>query len=407
MSSGTAIRGRAARIVGFLGKHWRGPLVALGAIALLLIAHDAGLGLPGDPTLPGFNSQAAGLPPFEYAYLDSARVAAYLGQLDNGLAMSEQRSDQLTQSINASLSAGSVAQIGASEQAQQATQVTVTPTAADHFYTFLATLLQAPHAVCVVTAREPGADQCDPKNCNTSGRNDWLGEINDQGTSPLIMGEVQCIGVGNFVRITHAQLFVPPFVQALPRAQSANAYYGELPSPRTAFTSLTQIAAVRAGLRRYARLVGPDPRVPVVAAPYGSTTALGSGATFLLPVLYQGLTTEPALLSGDVTIVGKIIYYAAKGGPTYIDYPTISQFGGPLEASSKSFLNALGVCSSAPPPTTRPQTHAVAITSQQDPAPSAKPVGSCTSPQRTLDSVDASVTLRAPVVVVLPLAIFQ
>jgi hypothetical protein len=407
MNRGPAVRtGRAGRFIGFLRNHWKVAAGAVGAVVLLLAAHSFGVGLPGDPSLPGFNSQAAGVPPLEYAYLDSARVAAYLGELDNGLAMSEQRSEQLTQSINASLSAGSVAQIGASEQAQQATQVTVSPTAADHFYTFLATLLQAPQASCDVTAQEPEADQCDPKNCNTRGRDRWLGDINDQGTSPLIMGEVQCIGVGNFVRITHAQLFVPPFVQALPRAQSANAYYGELPSARTAFTSLTQIAAVRTGLSRYARLVGPDPRVPVVAAPYGFTTPLGSGATFLLPVRYQGLTSEPALLSGDVTIVGKIIYYAVKGGPSYIDYPTISQFGQPLEASSRSFLNALGVCSSVPPQTTRPQAHAVA-TSEEDPPSTPKPTGSCTSAQRTLDAVDASVTLRAPVVVVLPLAIFQ
>ena len=83
------------------------------------------------------------------------------------------------------------------------------------------------------------------------------------------------------------------------------------------------------------------------------------------PVRYQGLTSEPALLTGDVTIVGKIIYYALKGGQAYIDYQTISQFDEPLALSSRSFLDALGVCSSVPPPKTRPQAHLAGVGTSQ------------------------------------------
>jgi hypothetical protein len=404
----------ATQAISSVGGFLRAHLTQVGFLVVVVVAvivlHGIGVVFPNQSFIGGSSSAAADIPPIEYAYLDSARVAAYLGQLENGLPASEQRSQQLTESINASLSAGTAAQVGASQQAQQATQVTVTPTAADRFYMFLRALRSAPMATCRVTRNDPNADGCNPSGCNTTGRTRWLADINDQSASPLIMGEVQCAGVGNFVRLTHAQLFVPPFGQALSRAASANAFYGELPSPRTAFTSLTQLAAVRAGLDRYSRLVGPDPRVPFVAAPYGFASAVGSGATFFLPVRYLGLTAEPALLSGDVTIVGKIIYYAAKGGPAYIDYPTISQFGQPLGVASRSFLDALGVCSSVPPPQIRAGAHGHTSATPKgsaDVGQPVKPTGSCTSHQRALDAVKASVTLTPPIVVLLPLAIFQ
>ena len=41
--------------------------------------------------------QAPGIAPPDYAYLDNARVALYLGQLEGGIAKSEQLTQQLTQ----------------------------------------------------------------------------------------------------------------------------------------------------------------------------------------------------------------------------------------------------------------------------------------------------------------------
>lgn len=331
-----------------------------------------------DPALPQADS-----PPLEFAYLDAGRVAAYLGQAVDGLASTEQRSKQLTHSVNATLSAGSIAQAGFAEQAQEGTSATITLTAADDFYTFLRLL------------RKDG--EATGNSCGAGGPGTWLGTINDQLKGPGIMNKLKCIGVGDFVRIVNAQLFLPPFAQALKRVQSTNAFFGQLPSPRTSFTSPTQSAQVSKAIHAYEKRVGGNPRLPFVAAPYGGPRKLGNGGvTIFLPAEYAGISSEPSLLSGSVTIVGKVIYYASKGA-AYVDYPTVSTFGKALHEASPTFLNDLGVCSKAPPLVTNPLEHA---SSGHRRTP-------CASFGATLRHVRNSVSFKPPIVVILPLAIYQ
>lgn len=371
---------------------WRwasGALTAAVLVLAVVVILDATSG--AGPTIADL--PPADAPPLEYVDLDAHQVATYVGQLEDGLATTEQRTQQLTHSVNASIAGGPLAQIGGSEQSQVGTQATVTPTAADLFYAFMRLLRAGGEAHCRRLPADAG--KCDPRGCNGRSRTRWLGEVDAQWSDREITDQVSCIGVGNFVRLAHVQMFLPPFAQALPRAQSAQAVYGQMPAVRRAFTSAIQSTTVRAGLARYAKLVGADPRLPFLAAPYGSPHRIGSGVTFFVPVDYSGLTTEPSLLTGSVTIVGKIIYYAPAGS-SYIDYPTIDQFGGPLLKESKQFLDAIGVCSSVPP------AGALANPGRTDAQSS-----SCTSPQRILDAIKASVTFRPPLVVVLPVAVYQ
>jgi len=333
----------------------------------------------------------ADTPPIEFAYLDSLRADAYLGQAEGGLASSEQRSEELTNSINASVSIGTAGQVGGSEQKQLSTVATVTPQAADRFYTFLRRL------------REGGeANYGDPSTCNGAKESHWLGDVNDEASTREVIDQVECIGVGNFIRIRHAQLFLPPFAQALPRVQSASAFFGALPAPRTAFTSPTQSVKITRALSGYAKLVvkgsvGSDPRMPFVAAPYGADERVGHGVTFFLPAGYSGITSEPDLLSGSVTIVGEIVYSAGGGAP-YIDYPTVDTFGRALLKAQTALRTDLGVCVHSLPR----RTSLAALT----PNSSARPAA-CRSEQQTLDDVKKSVTFKPPVVVVLPLAIYE
>ena len=260
-------------------------------------------------------------------------------------------------SVNASVSAGTSAQLSAAEQSQHGTQETVTPTGADRYYNFLRLLRQGGEAVCTLVGPGKPVDRCDPSRCDGRSRTRWLGEVDAEWRAQEVLERSAASASGNFVRIAHAQLFLPPFAQALPRAQTASAAFGKLPAARTAFTSPTQSAEVRGGLPAYGRLVGNNPRLPFVAAAYGQPGSVDTGVTFFVPVSYQRLTTEPALLSGSVTIVGKIIYFAPDGGAC-IDYPTIDEFGQSPLKQSRRFLNALGVCSNTPPATTRPKGNA-------------------------------------------------
>lgn len=375
---------------------WVGGLlfgIVVVVVVLSFILHSAGSGGASLTTLP-----PADTPPLQYVDLDAHRVATYVGQLEDGLATTEQRTEQLTNSVNASISAGSVAQASGTQQRQVGTQATVTATAADLFYAFMRLLRAGGEANCSLLRSGPNRGNCDPSRCNGTRRTRWLGEVDAQWYRQQILNQVSCIGVGNFIRIAHAQMFLPPFAQALPRAQSAQAAYGRLPARRTAFTSPTQSAQVQASLPGYTKQVGKDPRLPFVAAPYGSSDPVGAKVTFFVPVQYLGLTTEPALLSGSVTVVGKIIYYA-PGGDAYIDYPTIARFGRPLLALLKQrrgFLDSIGVCSSLPP--------AAARSGISGPQPRN---ATCTSAQETLNAVKGSVTYNPPLVVVLPVAIYQ
>ncbi len=364
-----------------------GALALLGVLAMFgVVPISLNESQAADKPLP-----EADTPPIEFAYLDSLRADAYLGQAEGGLADSEQRSEQLTDSINASVSIGGTGQVGGSQQTQLSTVATVTPQAADRFYTLLRRL------------REGGeANYRKPSTCNGERSTHWLGDVNDEDGASEVMDEVQCIGVGNFIRIRHAQLFLPPFAQALPRVQSANAFFGALPAPRTAFTSPTQSVAVTAALHGYAQQIGADPRMPFVAAPYGANEQVGRGVTFFLPAGYRGITSEPSLLSGSVTIVGELVYSAGAGAP-YIDYPTVDAFGRALLDAKPALRTDLGVCAKAPPLRSIPKSTALAA-----PTPSAAArTARCTSEQQTLTDVRKSVTFKPPIVVVLPLAIYE
>jgi hypothetical protein len=343
----------------------------------------------------------ADTPPIEFAYLDPLRADAYLGQAEGGLASSEQRSEELTNSINASVSIGTAGQVGGSAQKQLSTVATVTPQAADRFYTLLRRLRDAGEA-----------DYRKPDTCNGERATHWLGDVNDEDSAQEVMDEVECIGVGNFIRIHHAQLFLPPFAQALPRVQSANAFFGALPAPRTAFTSPTQSVAITTALSGYAKLVvkgsvGSDPRMPFVASPYGANERVGHGVTFFLPAGYSGITSEPSLLSGSVTVVGEIVYSAGAGAP-YIDYPTVDTFGRALLKAQPALRTDLGVCSGVPPSATllRSPPKGTPIVALTPSSPPSRPA-SCRSEQLTLNDVKKSVTFKPPVVVVLPLAIYE
>ena len=81
----------------------------------------------------GLRGSDAAIAPPDYAYLDSARVALYLGQLEGGLAESEKLTEQLTENRNASVAASGF-QIGGSAAKSSAVERVVTPSATARFY---------------------------------------------------------------------------------------------------------------------------------------------------------------------------------------------------------------------------------------------------------------------------------
>jgi len=85
----------------------------------------------------GAKQASPDIPPVEFAYLDSGRVLAYLGQIEGGLAASQNRSSSAKRTTKASLTAKEIAAAEASAESLRESSETVTLTEADRFYTLL------------------------------------------------------------------------------------------------------------------------------------------------------------------------------------------------------------------------------------------------------------------------------
>jgi hypothetical protein len=402
--------------------------VGLLAFGKLSVGNGNGNGSSGSPTLA-----KPDVPPLEFAYLDSARVSEYLGQAENGLIRSETRATQIKKSLNAALSAGGNATLGADQQDEESSSATVEPDGADRFYTFVRLL----HAETPANAR-PAASG---KSCaSATHRKGWLSDVDFGEKAKNVVREFGCIGVGNFVRIDDVELFVPPFAQALPRLRSANTFYGSLPAPKARFTSPTQSVALRHALTDYVARLGTTARVPFVGAPYGEGSKLGTRIPVFMPTEYRDITQEPSLLAGPVTVVGKLVYVELTSPPVkhvrgrrpkpappaYIDYATVDKFGQALLRSRPIFRADLGVCSKAPTLQTRAQAplgttlplaggNASSRAAQRQAAQSGSKRRAsarnakrqCTSSQAMINEVKKDVSFRPPFVIVRPLAIYD
>jgi hypothetical protein len=103
--------------------------------------------------------------------------------------------------------------------------------------------------------------------------------------------------------------------------------------------------------------------------------------TFFLPARYRSLSREPSLLSGVVTIVGKVVHVDARPASeasvgafprAYFDRETLTTFGPALERADQSLLDLLKL-----------------------------------DRDRLIQHVRDSLTISSPVAVIIPLAIYQ
>lgn len=127
--------------------------------------------------------QAPGIAPPDYAYLDTAQVALYLGQLEGGISTSEQLTQQLTQGRNAGLSAGGLS-LGGSTGSQSTAERVVSPTATARFYQLLDLL----------------------------GRDGYLHTINEASSAAKLEQAFSRVRQGSFVELQNCKLKVPSFV---------------------------------------------------------------------------------------------------------------------------------------------------------------------------------------------------
>jgi hypothetical protein len=347
--------------------------------------------------------------PAEYLYLDGSRVLAYLGQVEGGLSASEKQTLGITKSVSGGVTAGSVAQLSASAQSQQTAEKTVSPKIADRTYELLR----------VLRANGDAEEECPEGRLGE--RRPWLGTIDarlsEHNTENRIKRKLKCIGEGNFIRILNAHLYLPPYASVLKKARYALPYVGDFKLRRHPAESLVP-RKLRRALARYRKIVGRNPRLPfVLPAVSDKRGNAPETVTFFVPVRYLDLTAEPSLLSGDVTVVGKIVRsdlrsradVQAQGepverfAPQYVDFQTIETFGRALQRARNPLLNELQVCVLEKLGASIPGAPGAG-----NAPPRSHAHRKCSKERRAVIArVRGSVTFPAPVEVILPIAIYR
>lgn len=267
--------------------------------------------------------RAAAIVPGEYLYLDSDRVDAYLGQMEGGLSPSEERSSTTTAKAEASLNTGGVA-AGASHQQDLFVKRVVTPTATDRFVRLYERL------------RRDFGEQ--------------LHEFRPTGPHDELLHADDGVEEGDFVRIRDARLLAPTYVLPLPKlAHAATLLEGDQQE-----VLRRDVARLAVNRRRettaYLERLGKDPRVPLVVKALETNDRGERQFTFFVPVRYSKLADSPVLMSGNVTIVGKVVRRVPEpvSGPVesfredfYGDIETTTAYMPALRRASDPFLRTL------------------------------------------------------------------
>jgi hypothetical protein len=308
-------------------------LVGAAAVGLAWLFLGAGSTSNASSRLASLGA-APGIAPPDYAYLDNAQVALYLGQLEGGLAMSEQLTQQLTQSHTAGLGAGSLS-LGGSTGSQLTAERVVSPTATARFYQLLDLL----------------------------GRDGYLHKIDATASAAKLEKVFAGVPEGSFVELQDCKLRIPSFVtlEELSRSAPGNlsplalyltathstaasssypTWYDELQSARGAAgrikssTSGGEENETGQEARQLARgiqaldAVGTDPRVPLASCD-GKVDYHPRGVDLLFPIRLANLSPEQSLLAGRVTLVGKVVRAVRNGRQDYVDDASFATFSGP------------------------------------------------------------------------------
>jgi hypothetical protein len=279
--------------------------------------------------------QDPGIPPPEYAYLDNARVLAYLSQIEGGLSKSETRSRKVTDTRTGGVAAGGV-ELGGSSSREQFVEETVTPTATGLFYRLL--------------------DRLSDKG--------YLRELDASSPPTAFAGALGVVPEGFFVRIAGCKLRVPTYVQMneiitesqsgvsatsawqtavwgtqeeIYAAEDAEAAAHGLPAaphgtdvdpPPAEERRLKQVA------KRFDAAIRPNPPVPLASCA-GRLLAKPRKPDLLFPVQLDALTKERSLLAGPVTIVGKVVRQVRRPGDVYVDRKAVAAYSDAVGAMDK------------------------------------------------------------------------
>lgn len=243
---------------------WKAAIGALGfAFLALMVLYIADPGSSEDAS--SFQPVFPDGGPAEFLYLDTARVATYLAQVEGGEVESEKLSRKLTQSLKAGIAIQGSGEFNANQATELAEERTLKPTAASSFFALQTRLEDVPDVVKEIHPQELG---------------NGVGKLEE----------------GQFVTFTTSALLSPIYL---------NAYFAVLHAG-TLDAIFPHSETYREAAKSFFEKVGPTARAAFALR----DRSHGEQFVYLLPVTAPLLSSERSLLKyggGDFTVFGKLV----------------------------------------------------------------------------------------------------
>jgi hypothetical protein len=291
------------------------------------------------------SASAHGRKPYEYLYLDPARVATYLGQLDDGEINQETRTNTIKSATGAKLEVNSLGELNGSLSNERTASAVVSFSEADNFFK-LENILHSEGALdrialnscCRASVREELAASVSRLSAQRSGASPaQLEQRSREQLEARSEGELEHLTLGTIVKLEGAFLHVPPYMAAYPSLRYASfredpnsRVLGSARSSQLSETEVTTGRHVSNERKRFIKDAGPNPRVPFAVELHGLTV--------VIPARFDYLTGDPSLLATDVTVVGKVVFT----GKDYGDAASEATYLPPLLNAKRDFLADLG-----------------------------------------------------------------
>lgn len=282
------------------GPNW--AKIGAGALAALGIAAIAAFATflivdPGSDEAESFKPTFPPGGPVEFLYLDSARVATYLAQVEGGKAESEMLSRKLTQTFNSKLALEHAGEAGATKASELFAERTVKPTVASSFFA-LRTRLDDNEVLKRIRPRHFGEDV----------ENLPEGTLVEFQTSALLAP----IYINAYMAVLHAGTLAAIVPNSPARREAANNFFKKVGSTGRAVFAIQPYAHVPDGAEA-------PPRAKPKRKPF----------VYLLPITVPLLSSERSLLKyggGRFTVLGTMVRRFPERTrprhPAYVDSPT-------------------------------------------------------------------------------------
>jgi hypothetical protein len=287
-------------------------IVAVSCLALIVV-----LVANGHVPSAGLVNEAHERDPYEYLYLDSARVDSYLGQLKDGNVKTVERSEGHTDSAGFELQAANIGKATASTESERKQSAVVTLTEADNFYDLFREL-DAEESLTPVDLEAADVNAGEPRKI--------LESVSD-GTM-VVLKDV-------FIRVPPYLSVYPALRYAVPALASgrkgAKETFGAPPLTRFGASEVAINAQVRHDRELFIKRVGQNPRLPLIVST--------KGMTIFLPARFANITGDISLFGTRLTIVGKVVFKGHQFG----DGASVAAYLPALLKTSGRLLRDLGV----------------------------------------------------------------